>query len=95
MRAFLSETDTLVAIQKCCRRAKKMKAALALITRSGLQLIDRELDQLLARGGEFQVLLGTDMATEPEAIDALLRLQKEYSDQMTIRRFAVIDHLKT
>jgi HKD family nuclease len=88
MRAFLSEADTLSEIRKYCRKAKRIRTALALITGSGLKLIEADLEQLLARGGEIQVLVGTDMATDPEAIEALLKLQEQYSDQMTIRRFA-------
>jgi len=87
MKSFLSETDTLLAIRKYCRKAKGMKAALALITRSGLHQVEKELEQLLVRGGEVQVLLGVDMATEPEAIEELLALEQHYADRMAIRRF--------
>jgi HKD family nuclease len=59
-----------------------------LITQSGLHLIEEGLEQLLTRGGEIEVLVGTDMATDPEAIEALLKLQEQYADRMTIRRFA-------
>ena len=88
MPAFLSEADTLVEICTCCRKAKRIRTALALITRRGLNLIEEFLEQLLARGGEIQLLVGTDMGTDPEAISALLKLQKRYAGRMTIRRFA-------
>ena len=88
MRTFLSEAETLLEIRKCCRRATRIRAALALITCSGLRLIEDDLEGLLARGGEVQVLLGTDMATEPEAIEALLNLQEQYSGRLTVRRYA-------
>lgn len=88
MRAFLSEADTLSEIRRCCRRAKRIRTAIGLITRNGLNLIEADLEQLLARGGEIEVLVGTDMATDPEAIAALLKLQKRYTGRMTIRRFA-------
>jgi hypothetical protein len=87
MKGFLSEDDTLIAIRNCCRKASKVKAALALITLSGLRLIEEQVQQFLARGGEFQLLLGIDMATEPDAIMALLTLQARYCKRMTIRRF--------
>lgn len=34
------------------------------------------------------MLVGTDMATDPEGIEVLLKLQKLYSDRLTITRFA-------
>ena len=88
MRTFLSEAETLLEIRKCCRRATRIRAALALITCSGLRLIEDDLEGLLARGGGVQVLLGTDMATEPEAIKALLNLQEQYPGVLTVRRYA-------
>jgi HKD family nuclease len=87
MRAFLSETDTLLAIRNCCRKAKRIRAALALITIGGLRLIEEELEYVLTRGGEVQLLLGIDMATEPEAIEALLKLHNRHSERMAMRRF--------
>jgi HKD family nuclease len=88
MRAFLSEADTLAEIRGCCRRATRIRVATGLITRNGLNLIEGDLEKFLARGGEIQVLAGTDMATDPEAIEALLKLQEQYSHRVTIRRFA-------
>jgi HKD family nuclease len=59
-----------------------------LITQGGLSLIEADLKRLLARGGEIQVLVGTDMATDPDAVEALLALQERHADRMTVRRFA-------
>jgi HKD family nuclease len=59
-----------------------------LITQGGLELIGTDLEQLLDRDGEIRVLVGTDMATDPDAIEALLALEKRNSHRMTIRRFA-------
>lgn len=88
MTAFLSETETLLAILNHCRKAKTVKAAMALITQRGLRLIEDDVKELLNRGGEIQFLLGTDMATEPAAIESLLKTSREYANQMTVRRFA-------
>ena len=88
MRAFLSEAETLLKIREICGKAKRIRTALGLISKRGLELVENDLEHLLARGGQLEVLIGTDMATDPTAIEALLKLREKYSAQMTTRRFA-------
>ena len=88
MQAFLTERETLLALKRHCRRAKKVRAALALVTLSGFDLLKKPIKQLLSGGGELDMLLGIDMATEPRAIEALLELQDRQPDGMRLRRFA-------
>ena len=50
MRAFLSEENTLGALQALLRKAGGAKTALALVTQAGLDLIRDDLDHFLVRG---------------------------------------------
>ncbi len=87
MKTLLSQDSILSAVKNLCRTAKKARAALALISLAGWRIVEEDLGRLLGRGGELQLLLGTDMWTDPDVIAALLALKDRYKTQVEVRRF--------
>ena len=99
MKTLLSQDSILSAVTNLCRTARQVRAALALISIAGWRVVEKDLGQVLRRGGELQLLLGTDMWTDPDVIAALLSLNDRYKSQMELRRFdtggGVMFHPKT
>jgi HKD family nuclease len=84
MKALLYESEVKDTFLKELKSAKRITMAEALITVSGFDLI---IEQFLERGGAGQVLIGFDLATHPDAVDALLKLQELYPKRWEVCRF--------
>jgi HKD family nuclease len=60
---------------------------MALVTKSGLDLIRSSIEHCLKRGGYGRVLFGVDLPTEPTAIEILLTIQAQHQRNFKLRRF--------
>lgn len=87
MKALLYERELLKAFLSELRRAKHVQIAVALIRRKGIEVLGGHIDAFLRRGGRLDVVLGTDLPTDPEAIERLLAVQAQFSSSVRIRRF--------
>lgn len=77
LRQFKAEFD----------KASKFYLCMALVTKSGLDLIDSSITQCLKKGGAGYVLFGLDLPTEPAAIEKLMRLEAQHRQKFQLRRF--------
>lgn len=87
MKTLLTQETTVTELKALCRNAERVRAALALITQHGWNLLEPKIGQFLKQRGKLQLLLGTDMWTEPTAITKLLVLSERYQGQIEMRRF--------
>lgn len=76
------------ALQLHLGRCRRFHVAMALVRSSGLDLLLPRLRQALRRGAEGECVLGIDLPSEPDAIEALLALRDEFAGRFTVRRFA-------
>ena len=86
VKSLFREPDLLHALHRYLSSAVEMDLALSLATTAGLNEIHRSMMHSLGRGGRARILIGTDLPTEPDAIEHLLTLQKHFS-KCTVRRF--------
>jgi len=88
VKVLIDDGAVLDALLRSLRRATAFQVAVALVTRSGLQLLMEELSACLSRGATGELLFGTDLPTEPDAIASLLRLAKQYAKTFSLKRFS-------
>ena len=87
MRSLTNSDDVSEAIRSGFKQAKRFDLAYALITLSGLTVIEDNMSECISRKAEGRLLFGTDLATEPEAIESLLDLEKKFQGTFRVRRF--------
>jgi HKD family nuclease len=86
-KMLMYESELLERVRASIRQAKEFAFGMALISRSGLDLIEQDLRGCLERRGGGRILIGIDLPTEPEAIERLYKLQQEFLSQLQIRIF--------
>jgi HKD family nuclease len=60
---------------------------MALVTKSGLELVHSSIERCLEKQAHGQVLFGIDLPTDPDAIQSLFALQNRYKENFEVRRF--------
>lgn len=91
MRALLKKGSLRDALVGELDSAGDLMMAIAMISRNGLARILKTLSDYLERGCRGRVLLGTDLATDPDAIEDLLHLQQEHPGKFVVRRFDSVE----
>jgi HKD family nuclease len=87
MKALQSEGDLIRQFQTELARASKFSFGMALVTKSGLDLILSSIEHCLESGGRGKVLFGVDLPTEPDAIQILCEIETKYKRTFELRRF--------
>lgn len=87
MKALQAEGDLVGQFKAELARASEFCFGMALVTKSGLDLIRSSIDLCLERGGRGRVLFGVDLPTEPAAIEALCEIKAQYKRNFELRRF--------
>jgi HKD family nuclease len=87
LKALQSEGAVLKQFQTELGGAFKFSLGMALITKSGLDLIREPIEHCLERGGKGRVLFGVDLPTEPAAIEVLGDIATQYKSNFQVRRF--------
>src|SRR5580704_17017650 len=87
MKVLQSEGLLLRQFKAELGKASKFYLCMALVTKSGLDLIDSSITQCLKNGGAGYVLFGLDLPTEPAAIEKLMKLEARYPRNFHVRRF--------
>lgn len=87
MKALQSEGDLVRQFNAELGRASEFCFGMALVTKSGLNLIRPSIDRCLGRGGRGRVLFGVDLPTEPAAIDVLCEIKAQHRRNFELRRF--------
>jgi HKD family nuclease len=87
MKALQAENELLERFTTDLGRASEFYLGMALVTKSGLNLILPWIERSLERQGHGQVLFGVDLPTDPDAIQRLCALQIRYKENFEVRRF--------
>jgi len=87
MRSLQANGELLKRVKNEFARASSFYLATALITKSGLDLLYSAIDEALARGCHGSVLFGVDLPSDPQAIETLCDIQRQYKDSLELRRF--------
>jgi len=87
MKPLLYENELLDEFKRQMSNADRFALAMALMSQGGLDSVQDLLRVRLERGCVGRVLVGVDMPTEPDAIESLLTLRKQFSDQFSVRVF--------
>jgi HKD family nuclease len=87
MKALQAEGELLKRIKTELAKASRVCFGMALVTRSGLDLLYPSIERFLERGGRASVLFGVDLPSEPRAIEILSRLEEQHSQNFVLRRF--------
>lgn len=69
-------------------RCRRFHVAMAIVRSSGLDLLLPHLRQALTRGAHGEVVVGIDLPSEPDALEALVALREEFEERFAVRRFA-------
>jgi HKD family nuclease len=86
-RALVYESELLASLVAEFRKAAGFKVAVALLSKSGLPLLIGAIEGSLRRRGKGEFLVGVDLPTHPDALGALLKLQCEHPDQVSVKYF--------
>jgi HKD family nuclease len=87
MKALQGEGELLKQFKAELPRAAKFYVARALVTKSGMDLIQPLIERCLERGGRGCMLFGVDLPTEPVAIERLCTIQTRHKQNFELRRF--------
>ncbi len=87
MKALQSEGELIRQFQTELAKASKFSLGMALVTKSGLDLIRSSIEHCLRSGGHGKVLFGVDLPTEPAAIETLCEIKTQYKGNFKVRRF--------
>lgn len=87
MKALQADGELLKQFKSELARASKFYFGMALVTKSGLDLLHTSIERFLERGGHGSVLFGVDLPTEPEAIESLCTIQTQHKQNFELRRF--------
>lgn len=83
--AFLANSEVSDEMKKVFSKCKEFSLATAILTKSGLTVIDKELKKCLRLGGKGSILIGTDLPSEPDAIRELMLLDKAYPKHLKLK----------
>jgi len=92
MKALLYESEVLDAYRSKLDEAVEAHLALALISASGLKLLEDQMLRFLKGGGIMRVLVGVDMPTDPGAIEQLCKFQQRFKGRFEVKRFQSGEH---
>jgi len=87
MKALQGEGELLEQLKADLPRASNFYCAMALVTKSGMDLIEPLFERCLESGGHGSVLFGVDLPTEPVAIERLRSMQMRHKSNFELRRF--------
>jgi HKD family nuclease len=87
MKALQSEGELLQQFNAELAKASEFWLGMALVTKSGLDLVYPSIEQCLQKGGRGHVLFGIDLPTEPSAIEFLCKIQAQHKETFEVRRF--------
>ena len=87
MKALQAQGELLKRFKADLERASQFRLGMALVTKSGLDLIHRSIERCLKQGGYGYVLFGVDLPTEPAAIEILYTIQTQHKENFELRRF--------
>jgi HKD family nuclease len=87
MKALLYESEVLDAFRRELNEAAEAHLAFALISASGLKLLGKQMLRFLKGGGTMRVLVGTDLPTDPDAIEQLCAFQQRFKGRFEVKRF--------
>ncbi|MGO9126080.1 MAG: hypothetical protein ACLP6G_14485 [Terriglobales bacterium] len=87
MKALQGEGDLLKQFKIELARASNFCVGTALVTKSGLDLLNPSIERCLEGGGRGCVLFGVDLPTEPAAIESLCTIQTKHKKNFELRRF--------
>ena len=82
---FLANSEVSDEMKKVFSKCKEFSLATAILTKSGLTVIDKELKKCLRLGGKGSILIGTDLPSEPDAIRELMLLDKAYPKHLKLK----------
>jgi HKD family nuclease len=87
MKALQGEDDLLKQFKAELPRAARFYVGMALVTKSGMDVIQPLIERCLERGGRGCVLFGVDLPTDPAAIERLCKIQELHNQTFVLRRF--------
>ena len=87
MRALQGEGELLKRFRAELARSSRFCLGMALVTKSGLDLIQPSIEGCLEKGGQGCVLFGVDLPTDPPAIETLCAIQTRHRGNFELRRF--------
>jgi len=87
MKALQAQGELLKRFKADLERASQFRLGMALVTKSGLDLIHRSIERCLKQGGYGYVLFVVDLPTEPAAIEILYTIQTQHKENFELRRF--------
>lgn len=87
MKALQAEGELLRQFKAELSKASTFCLGMALVTKSGLDLIQPSIERCLEKGGRGCVLFGVDLPTEPAAIEGLWKIQTQHKQNFELRRF--------
>ena len=86
-RALVYETEFLDALVREFKRAAEFNVAVALITNTGFPLLEEAMTNCLARRGRGELLVGIDLPSHPDALAAVMELQRKFPTQLSVKYF--------
>lgn len=87
MKSLQSENELLERFTTELARASNFYFGMALVTKTGLELVRPSIERCLERRGHGQLLFGVDLPTDPDAIQSLFELQSRHKESFEVRRF--------
>lgn len=87
MKALQGEGELLKQFNVELAKASEFWLGMALVTKSGLDLISSSIERCLNKEGCGHVLFGIDLPTEPAAIELLCELHAQHKGVFEVRRF--------
>lgn len=87
IRPLLYEQQLVSHVQKELAASHQFQVATAMVSIAGVNRLRRSIERCFDKGGTGKILIGIDLPSDPNAIETLLKIATEYSDQLELRYF--------